>query len=198
MLYEIDPNDVTCFNRSEKELEAFLLFAILVAGKKASMQSRKLRDFLSRHCKSDNESPFDIIRRLIEQNEFSSAIRLDGLGQYRKLETCLPILVNSGIDLHNCSVEELESIPFIKMKTSRFFVLHSRRDAKYAALDVHILRYMREQMSIDAPYNTPSSKSKYLELEDAFLQHCESKNMTPSDFDLAVWIAGSSKQGMTL
>ena len=197
MLYEIDPNDVTRFNRSDSELEAFLLFAILVAGKKASMQSRKLKDFLTRNCAYEDESPFDIIRRLIKDGDLAYAIRVDGLGQYRKLETCLPILVNAQLDLNTCSVEELEAIPFIAMKTSRFFVLHSRQDAQYAALDVHILRYMRENMDIDTPRQTPSSKKQYLKLEQTFLKHCETNGLTPSNFDLAIWMAGANKQGMT-
>lgn len=188
----VDPNDVTHFDRTKAELETFLLFAILVAGKKASMQAKKLDEFLSEYLQ-DGETPFDAMRRLLLTDTFSEAIRKHRLGQYTKLESCIPYMVQSKLDLSNCTVDELESIPYVSMKTSRFFLLHSRKNVEHAALDVHILRYMREKMGIDTPRQTPASKKKYKELESKFLDHCRAHGLTPSDFDLAIWIEGSSK-----
>jgi hypothetical protein len=39
----VDPYNITKYNRTEAELECFLLFCIVVAGKTAYIQARKLR-----------------------------------------------------------------------------------------------------------------------------------------------------------
>ena len=43
----IDPRKVTKFDRTLEELEEFMLFAIVVAGKNAFQQARKLEQFLA-------------------------------------------------------------------------------------------------------------------------------------------------------
>lgn len=42
----IDPNNITKFYRTEAELEEFLLFCIIVAGKNSKIQAKKLAEFL--------------------------------------------------------------------------------------------------------------------------------------------------------
>jgi hypothetical protein len=43
----ITPTTITNYNRTEEELEEFLLFSILVAGKGAEQQAKKLDAFLA-------------------------------------------------------------------------------------------------------------------------------------------------------
>jgi hypothetical protein len=42
----IDPYNITNYNRTEGELQKFLLFCIVVAGKTAYIQAQKLEEFL--------------------------------------------------------------------------------------------------------------------------------------------------------
>ena len=46
MTMKIDPYNITNFNRTEGELQLFLLFCIVVAGKTAYIQAEKLEQFL--------------------------------------------------------------------------------------------------------------------------------------------------------
>ena len=48
MMTKIDPYNITNFQRSDAELELFLLFCIVVAGKTAYIQSEKLDLFLGK------------------------------------------------------------------------------------------------------------------------------------------------------
>ena len=43
----IDPSDVTKYDRTEEELEEWLLFCIVAAGKTAKTQARLLENFLT-------------------------------------------------------------------------------------------------------------------------------------------------------
>ena len=62
----ITPSLITLYNRNQDELEEFLLFAILVAGKKASTTAQKLDSFLDmrKNFGKANISPFDFIAYL--------------------------------------------------------------------------------------------------------------------------------------
>ena len=82
-------------------------------------------------------------------------------------------------------MEDLEAIPGIGPKTSRFFLLHTRPNQEIAVLDTWILKYLKNA-GYNAPKATPSGK-KYLELEKNFLFEARKNNMKPADFDIYIW-----------
>ena len=77
------------------------------------------------------------------------------------------------------------------MGGSRFYHLWIGKKTRCAALDVHILKFLRAK-GHDAPKNTPTGR-KYKELEEAFLTICEERGMSPNQLDADVWLAYSSK-----
>ena len=64
----ITPTSITNYNRTEEELEEFLMFAILVAGKGAEMQAKKLDEFLKRSMWEQIGKPFAHLEFLIKNN----------------------------------------------------------------------------------------------------------------------------------
>ena len=62
----IDPYNITKYDRTQNELEEFLLFCIVVAGKTAYIQSRKLDEFLTslnkRLMMPENVYPFQSLK----------------------------------------------------------------------------------------------------------------------------------------
>ena len=63
----INPAEVTNYNRTQYELEEFILFCINVAGKKSSIEAPKLEVFIERAKNITKETtPFNCIRKLIE------------------------------------------------------------------------------------------------------------------------------------
>ena len=113
------------------------------------------------------------------------------LGQYNRLEKAFGGILQFKGKLKTISVAELESVNGIGSKTARFFVLHSQKDARVACLDVHILKWMREQGYI-APKQTPTKK-RYAILEAQFLTEAWKREMTPADLDLIIWKSFSQK-----
>jgi hypothetical protein len=134
----IDPCDVTNSSRSPAELEEFLLFCVVVAGKNADQQARKLEGFLG------GRSPFAFIAQSDRDGSLEKRLRAVRLGKYSLLVRSFRQLAASGIDLRSCSWEDLTHFPGIGLKTAKFFVLHSRDGEMHGVLDTHVLGWMRE------------------------------------------------------
>ena len=185
-MYTIDPTKITNYKRETEELEKFLIFCACVAGKNSQRTARAIEILLG----DETGSPFLRIKKMVKKNTLIEGLRKSGIGQYSRLSKCLEEMANSGFDLRKVTVEELESIHGIGPKTSRFFILHSRRNQKIAVLDTHILKYM-SKLGYTVPKSTPSGK-RYKELEQEFLLLAKESKMSPAELDLKIWKLGNS------
>jgi thermostable 8-oxoguanine DNA glycosylase len=177
----IDPLKITNYERTEEELQEFLLFSIVVAGKNSAIQSKKLSEFLTKG------SPFDLIKRLNEKGDLLAHLQSCKMGQYgRIVQSFLGVLKFEG-KLSTVSLIELASIKGIGFKTANFFLLHSRKSYIGAVLDTHILKFLRAQ-GYDAPKSTPPL-SQYPKWEQVFLDLCARlyPTQTIADVDLSIW-----------
>jgi len=182
----IDPTRITNFDRNIEELEELLLFCIAVAGKNATTTSKNMEYLLDFGRDFSNGSPFEIIKCLSEKYDLSELIKSFGFGCYSTKSKGFIQISNSGLDLKSCTTEDLEKIHGIGMKTSRFFILHSRKNANVACLDTHILQWLSKYSGVEVPKQTPS-RHKYLELENMFLAVANSLKIHPADLDLKIW-----------
>jgi thermostable 8-oxoguanine DNA glycosylase len=183
----IDPVNITKFKNTKEELEEVLLFWVLAAGKNALTASRCLEKLLQSIHNNLNiklYNPFECIRK-INKSELPNVLKYNGIGCYNNKAKTFYELANSGLDLHECSAEDLENIYGIGMKTSRCFIIHSRRNASYAGLDVHILSFLRDN-GYNVPQQTPTRKS-YLEIEKIFLDLVKKSGMSVAEYDLMIW-----------
>jgi len=180
----INPTTITNYNRTEAELEEFLMFAILVAGKTAKTQAKKLEQFLS-NCPYAKYTPFQHLEYLVKTNTLTAEMMQYKLGQYKRLLVAFLGILRFEGKLKSVTIEDLESIKGIGSKTARFFLLHSRKNVEVAVLDTHILKWLREQ-GHDAPKATPSKK-KYAVLEKIFLTEALKRDILPADLDLQIW-----------
>jgi thermostable 8-oxoguanine DNA glycosylase len=185
----IDPHKVTNFSRTHAELEEFLLFSIVVAGKNSFQQAKKLEEFLipTRQLVTDN--PFRIVRYLDRKNLLIDELRRVKMGQYTRISTAfrgVAHLMNEiQYSLHNFPLNQLECIKGIGMKTARFFKMHSQPGQMVACLDTHILKWLGDKGHI-IPNTTPTGQ-KYLDLEKIFLDYCIQMDKMPHELDLEIW-----------
>jgi hypothetical protein len=185
----IDPHDITGFERSDAELEEFALFAPAVAGKTASQISLALDAFLEH----DESEPLARVRRYDLEGSLTQRIQSARLGKWRTLTSCYRALASGMVDLRTCTLEELEALDGIGPKTSRFFVMHTRRDQRCAVLDTHVLRYLRAQ-GYDVPRTTPQTSASYRRVETIFLEHAASIGRTDlAAFDLEIWSTSTER-----
>jgi thermostable 8-oxoguanine DNA glycosylase len=189
----IDPYNITNYNRTEGELQKFLLFCIVVAGKTAYIQAQKLEEFLisvnERLMLPEHANPFQSLISADQNGILFEEIKKAKLGQYKKLFAGFKYISDTKLVLNNTTTEQLELIPGVGMKSSRFFLLHSSKEYKdrIAILDTHILKFIKENIDNQAPKSTPTIKVKYKYWEDVFLHWCELNNKNVADFDLEVW-----------
>jgi thermostable 8-oxoguanine DNA glycosylase len=193
MTKKIDPYNITNFSRTEEELQLFLLFCIVVAGKTAYIQAEKLEQFLcsvnERLMMPERVSPFQTLISAEQHGILMEEIQKAKLGQYRKIYSAFKYISEREYNLKRMTPTELELIPGVGMKSSRFFLLHSNINYQnnIAILDTHILKFIKENIDDRAPKSTPTIKVTYKYWEDVFLHWCEQNNKNIADFDLEVW-----------
>jgi thermostable 8-oxoguanine DNA glycosylase len=182
----IQPHAITNFSRTEHELQEFLLFCVCVAGKSSEQQARKLEIFLAGHCGIGGMLPFAMIRMYGYTGTFCN-LELTKMGQYKRITKAFCAIAEANLDLKTCTVEDLEKIPGVGLKTSRFFLTHSRPNQCYAILDTHILTHMRNDLAIPTPKTTPTNPKKYYDLESKLLEVVRASGKSYADYDLEVW-----------
>lgn len=175
----------------EAELQRRLLMAIIVAGKNADFAFRATRALLS-DCPA-NVLPFVHLRHLYAKGGMVGLRRLcerARTGNYSKITTAITQLCAVAIDLRTCTPADLEQIHGIGPKTSRFFILWTRPQYRCAALDVHVLRWLRVQ-GHDAPESTPQSGKIYARLEKVFLSEADKRGLGPRELDHQIWASAN-------
>jgi thermostable 8-oxoguanine DNA glycosylase len=189
----IDPYNITNYNRTEGELQLFLLFCIVVAGKTAYIQAQKLEQFLfsvnERLMMPEHISPFQSIKSAEQHGILFEEIKKAKLGQYKKIYSGFKYISEREYNLARMTPQILEEIPGVGMKTSRFFLLHSDlfyKD-KIAILDTHILKFIKENIDDRAPKSTPVIPLTYRFWESMFLDWCKENNKNVAEFDLETW-----------
>jgi len=187
----IDPEKVTNFNRTDKELEEFILFWVCAAGKNGRTAARCLDKFLlftGGYVDVYGGPLMSIIR---VGAHVPRLMKNAGIGCYTSKsktfdELAYAVKTHKTLNLKTCTVTDLESIYGIGPKTARCFLLHSRENAQVAGLDTHMLKHLRALGYDDVPKSTPTGK-KYLTLEKIVLSLAKRANMSPAEFDLWVW-----------
>ena len=209
---KIDPLNFTNFYASDDQIQSMFLFAVAVAGKPSRITAEKINGLLDdiEVDQRDEYAPDEIKRNgplaylmMLEHEPFIEMIKERKLGKYNtwlKLwrffndrpnwQGALSKYNFSSIPefLNTASIEDLEKIPGVKYKTSRFFVLHSRSNAECVPLDTHILRFLRDRGVPCVPNVTPGSRQMYLGLEKIAVEALKSLGYsTLAKADLETW-----------
>ena len=164
---------------TNRDLQRRFVYCAVVAGKNA----RFAANAVNRLFDPANADPFDLINVWHGCGALENQLRMARTGNYRKLTRCLPAATR--LDLRTCTVEDLESIHGIGPKSARFFMLWTRPDSEVAALDVHVMRWLRRQ-GHDCPESTPS-RASYPKWERAYLEEARSRSLTAAQLDAQIW-----------
>lgn len=183
----INPAEVTNYNRTQSELQEFLLFCINVAGKKSSIEAPKLEVFLQRAKDITKESsPFNCIKKLIQLGRLQEIMHWAKLSPYKQRYNSYVDAVKLG-DLQKVTLNRLLQVPGIGLKTARFFLSHSREDFDEPMLDTHILQFLRDNGYRNAPKSTPSNLGVYNYYANIFKMFARVSGKSVTDLDLEIW-----------
>jgi len=176
----LNASKITDYKQSHSQLEESILFWILAAGKNGTRAAKITNSIIKQY-----KSP---IFRALKNYSLEELVRLCTFYktgcQNIKAKTIYEV-IHKKLDLKTCTAKDLEEVYGIGMKTSRCFIIHSRKNAQYAGLDTHMLKHLKS-LGYDVPKSTPT-KNKYLTLEKIVLTLAQNKGKTPADYDLAVW-----------
>lgn len=171
----------------------WLLYSILVAGKKATFAQSKVGAIRKEAHKNNFQESYDFLKSIYKDEELlENTLRSIKTGKYRVFKKAFKYIFETNLNHQTASIDELEKICGVGMKTARMYLSFTREYGfNYAVLDVHILNWMRRQ-GIDAPYSTPSSKKQYLMLEQEFLKIAKRKNVNPLSLDRQIWLSNQT------
>lgn len=195
----INPAKVTNYNRTQSELQEFLLFCINVAGKKSAVEAPKLEVFLERVRNITGEyAPFEGMNRLKHMRRTWHGNRLDGdnrlmeimhwaaISPYKQRYNSYCDVLKLG-DLRTVSLTRLLEVRGVGLKTARFFLSHSRENFDEPMLDTHILSFLRDQGYKDAPKSTPQNVGIYNYYANVFKMFARTLGKSVTDLDLEIW-----------
>lgn len=188
----IDPENITQYNLTDHQLEEQMLFWICAAGKTAKTAAKGLDCFL-KNIGGYAVGPFKAIRKEVAKaqlglaDDISVMLKACGIGCYEGKAETMRQIAFSDYNLRLCGPGDLELIKGIGPKTSRCFILHTRRNARVAGLDTHILKFLRSKGHDEVPTSTPTNRKLYAKFEKLFLKYADESGMTPAAFDLEVW-----------
>ena len=216
----INPDKITDYNRNDWDLQEFFFFCVAVAGKKSVQTAQKVQGVIDHISEMLVENPYyenypretGVIHYLVGINDEVDAglniLKLHKFGKYRQWEgfiewwsQVLRYMDGACISdwLREASVHDLEQIPSVGRKTSRFFKLHSDPQAECVPLDTHILKFLKERYDAYGggqghriPKTTPQSKYDYCSLERIALEYLkdyavQNNLKTLAQADQAIW-----------
>jgi thermostable 8-oxoguanine DNA glycosylase len=198
---QVNPaEDAMKFDRTDAGMEAWMIFCVMVAGKGADQTRKQLERFLKGIYANEPEleaTPFERLAILVKRGVLPTTLEHYKLGQYTRLTKAFTQLSQKNAEwLRTASVDELETIHGVGHKTARFYIISTREGARYAALDTHLLKYLRTEPAAqflqavgytgEVPKATPVGK-KYMQLEKAILLAADASGKTPYQFDFDIW-----------
>lgn len=192
----INPAKVTNYNRTQSELQEFLLFCINVAGKKSAVEAPKLELFLERVRNiTGHDAPFDGMTKLYftrpdrhnrDDNRLLEIMHWAAISPYKQRYNSYCDVLKLG-DLRTVSLTRLLQVRGIGLKTARFFLSHSRENFDEPMLDTHILSFLRDQGYKGAPKSTPQNENTYYYFANIFKNIARILGKSVTDLDLEIW-----------
>ena len=201
----INPSSPTKYNRSQPELETFVLWATILPTKPAHRMAQLLDSMLmnGRLHHSPDLTPFELVRVWVANGTLEEVLRRYNVGQYTRLVRCWTELTaiqlarphhgndqhgfvcTKGVDLK--SVAELEQIHGIGPKTARFIVLHNVKNARCIPVDTHWLKELRSR-GYPVRENATLDARLHAEYERYALAEVDASGQTAAAYDLSIWL----------
>lgn len=188
----IDPPDLSHVNDTDTQLEMFAIFASLTGGGTASnviaVQLPRLLAY------SNAPTPYGRIKDLAQRNVLSLALYLSGFGQQIRRTKQLTQLANEfPVErLRSMQPEEFGQVHGNGHKVVDFFTTYAREQGHKVPLDVHVLRWLRDECGhANAPRITPADRAEYERWQQVVHSECGHRfpGKSPRECDQAIWTA---------
>jgi hypothetical protein len=182
MEYSVDPLNLPTEPMNTEQMQDWILFGLMVAGKPAVITRKKLSQI---YVSSPASTPFKSIEALIDADILLPTLQRIKTGQYQRLDKAFRQVVL--LDLDNLTLESLEAIPGLGPKTARMTLLYQKPGVEVAPLDTHVLKHLKALGYEKVPKSTPPAGKSYLYWESVFIQEAKKSGMSVRAYDTMVW-----------
>lgn len=179
----ISDENLINFNRNEEELQIFWLYCGFSVQRSRAQAQKALASLLDM---GEGDLPFDRLRFLLKRQKLRTALEATRIGSYNRLERFLIDSSWKSVDFRNGTVDDFKRVHGIGDAKARFFILNTRKGARVAVLDRHILRELKS-LGYDVPENAPLSSTEYKRCEEYFLDEADKAAIEPARFNLSSW-----------
>lgn len=193
----IDPFNLRPPIRGRRQQE-WVIFAVCVAGRKATMVAAKVDAFLKLLRRWYGwADPFELLHRAAREYRVREALEEVRMGQYTRIARALYDL-SIGLRSGDGRVTDvlLRGVRGVGFKTRRMILLYNNPKLRCAVLDTHVLKFLR-LLGHDVPKSTPSNGSTYRRLEQIFLFEADRRGMTSLELDTAIWRAAADGRSLS-
>jgi hypothetical protein len=180
----------TAFHSAEAQYR--LLYTVVVAGKSAEFARTAMQRFMA---DAKDFCPYDWILHLDKAGLLEKTMRSARMGCYSRLTRSFREIAVAAPDLMTAKPEELEKLHGIGPKSSRFAIMWVRPQERFAALDTHVLKWLRF-LGHEAPKATPSGEN-YLRLERIILEEADKRGFNPRLLDAMIWEHAANWNGVS-
>ena len=143
--------------------------------------------------RSTADWPFDWVAALDAKGELEARMRAARMGCYGRLCRSFREIAKGRPDLMTATPAELEKFHGVGPKSSRFAIMWVRPQERFAALDTHVLKWLRF-LGQKAPKATPSGE-EYARLERFFISEADKREFNPRLLDAMIWEHSSNCTG---
>lgn len=172
------------------EAEYRLLYSVVVAGKSARFARAAMQRFFA-DC--GEFWPFDWIRLLDDAGKLDEHMRSSRMGCYARLVRSFREIATARPDLLTATPEQLEAFHGVGPKTARFAIMWVRPKERFAALDTHVLKWLRF-LGHKAPKSTPAGM-EYARFEKIVIGEADRRGIGPRMLDAMIWEHASGYSG---
>ena len=172
------------------EAEYRLLYTVVVAGKTADFARAAMQRFMAN---AGDRSAFDWVSYLDRRGELESTMRAARMGCYNRLCRSFREIAQARPNLMTATPDELMKFHGVGPKSAKFAIMWVRPLERFAALDTHVLKWLR-YLGHDAPRATPSGE-KYKALETIFIAEADRRGFNPRLLDAMIWEHASNYSG---
>lgn len=117
----IDPKNITDYNRTDEQLQAFWIFSCVVAGKNSDFAASVISKLLSKG-KRFSKTPFQYLEELGETGVRNALVAAKS-GNYTRITRF--IIESLSLDLRTATFEELMNVFGIGPKSASNWIFHS-------------------------------------------------------------------------
>jgi N-glycosylase/DNA lyase len=171
---------------SKEDVFFELCFCILTPQSRAPLCRKSLDNIWSEGLKGKSKKQILGYLDCVRFNDRKADYLILAQNNFDNIYTKIGELKDNSFELREWLVKNIKGYGY---KEATHFLRNIGLGENFAMFDVHILRFMKGQDIVDE--DSVSSRKKYLEYEQKFIELAKRNGLKPAELDISIWLKGS-------